>query len=289
MAEDTRGLFIKTFLVIFILSLIVVHIPFLNLLAFLIWPLPVVYVILKQDTGMALKLILLSAIINSLFWGPFMGMVTIVGFGFVGFSLGSCLQAEFSPFKTLLFTIIAVIISQTLLTLITNNVLGLDFAYFLEEIEMIISQTPEMAHLQDSIVEHLPMLILLFPAIIICSSSIMGFLYYYITVGYLSRRGFSLDLFTYPQFWSFPRIPVFLILLLGTFFSQSYIFMNLIFLAFFLLFLQGFAVGLFFTEEILNNSFMKVLFIFLIFVFPLMFIILMVAGFLDMLVNFRKI
>lgn len=289
MGKDKRKIFIQTLLAIFILSFIVVYVPFLNMLALFIWPLPVVYSILKQDTSLALKVILISAVINTLLWGPFMGMVTIVGFGFIGFIIGNCLEAGLSPGKTLAITILAAIISQGILAVAANSLLGLDSEYLLEEISTIIVQTPELDFFQETLVEQLSLLLHLIPAVIICSSTIMGLFHYYITVGYLSKKGFSVDIFTYPRFWRLPRTPILFALGLGLIFSQNIIFMNLSFVVFFLLFLQGFSVGLYFTREILDNNFLYMLFVFLTLILPFMFILLMVIGCLDMIFNLRKI
>lgn len=44
-----------------------------------------------------------------------MGLMTIIGFGLVGFVIGNVIKEDFSPLKTLIITIITVIISQALI------------------------------------------------------------------------------------------------------------------------------------------------------------------------------
>lgn len=278
---------IKVLLLIIMLTFIVMYVPVLNILGLLIWPIPVVFIFLRHGMQNAVKLILIAAIVNSLLLGPLMGLITIIGFGFIGFIIGSCLEEEISPLKTLMATIGVVLVSHVVLLVLAHFFLGFEFEYFIQEFETILEQTSELGQFQDVI--QLELFKKIIPGLIVTSSIVTGILQYYITIWYLQKKNFSVKIYSPLKLWSFPRLPIFFGLFFSLLFLQNTVFINLGLVLFFLLFIQGLAVGLYLIDEKLKSRLLKVVFIFSVFFLPFVSLILTVVGLLDMWFNLRKI
>ncbi|MFW5992210.1 MAG: DUF2232 domain-containing protein [Halanaerobiaceae bacterium] len=295
---------IKVVFFLLILTFLYYILPLAGLLIYIIWPIPVVYMTLKYDFREALITIILAAIINAFFIGfvidmtagIFMGMYTIIGFGLIGFLLGAGLKENFSPLKTLVLTITGVFISNTIITFITPYLLDYSYQEIFAEISRSFEQNQMLSEYSYLVEQQLAFLRIIFPSIMIISAVIIGSLIYYITIKYINKRGFNKNSFKPVRYWFFPRILSVLIALIlfanSLFFetnvSANKIFINVIFVLLFFVFLQGFAVGLYYLSNI-KSSLVTVIYItFIIFFNFIALPGLIILGLIDMWFNIRK-
>ena len=285
MNEKKRDTLLAILAIIF-LTLLNFFIPFFSLFVLVVWPIPVVIIAVKHNSNQAGIVIAAAAIINGIFLSPLMGLMTVIGFGFIGFVLGGSLKEGLSPFKTLIFTILAVLISQSLIFGVSNYLLGYNFNHIINNALNMLTQTPQ---LDEALLSQFKTLIkMLFPAMIIVSSIVMGSLNYFVSVWFLNRQGYKIDMVTPIQYWQFPKWTVTLGILITLFFNTNTYLLNLNVLLFFAAFLQGFAVGLFYITK-RDSIFLDILYIFLVLILPVLSFGLIFIGLIDMWFNLRKI
>lgn len=282
--------------------------PLFSFLIYLIWPIPIVYFIEKYDIKKGVVVILLSAIINIALFslinsdisnGVIIGMYSIIGFGLIGFLLGSAIKERLSPLKTLIITIIAVFSSNLLQTYIFRS------AY--QEIweSLILYFKEQLGEENIFMVEKsFSLARLITPVSILILSILIGTMIYYITIFYMKKQGTSIKSYKPFREWSFPRWPisVFTAVLLVVLFIQervlepgilnTFLFNLLIFLLF-LVFLQGLAVIIYFLT-IIKSGFLKAAVIITLFFVSLLLyglpvIMIMIIGLIDMWFNLRKV
>jgi len=129
---------------------------------------------------------------------------------------------------------------------------------------------------------------MIFPALLAISASITGILNYYVSAWYLRRRGLNIELYKGVSSWYFPRWFISISIVVSLLLTSNSIFLNINIFMFFLAFLQGFAVLMYYLSKKSSSFLLKSFMIFLIFIFPPVPIILILIGLLDMWFNFRK-
>ncbi|MFW5991897.1 MAG: DUF2232 domain-containing protein [Halanaerobiaceae bacterium] len=280
---------IRVLLAIFIMTLANFYLPFLSVFILIIWPVPVVYMTARHDMKYSVLLIIIAAVVNGLLLGPMMGLITIIGFGFVGFVLGGSLKEGFTPLKSLLLTIGAVIVSQGLILFIATYVFAFDINQMIEEVIKYFNNSGELSDLGEMLNIQLQMIKTIFPGMIIVSSIITGVLNYYISLWYLHFKGIKKDKFLPVKLWRFPRWIIAAGLIVGLIYKSNPVLLNLNIILFFLVFMQGFAVGLYYIEKSRHKLFFRWLHIFGILFFPPLPVGLILTALVDMWFNLRKL
>ncbi|MFW5788081.1 MAG: DUF2232 domain-containing protein [Bacillota bacterium] len=276
---------LKAITFIILLTFVNLYVPFLSLIAFIIWPIPVVLVTIKHGMNQAAMVIAAAALVNGAAFSPIMGLFTVVGFGFIGFVLGGCVKERFEPLKTLILTIIAVLASQLLILGVAHYLLNFDFSAALNEVLETVVETPQIGELMTAQLKE--MIWKLSPAMLVVAAATVGTLNYYITLGYLNYRGYKHRIYRPVRYWYFPRWFVSLGILVTLLFNNT-LFSNLNVLFFFLAFVQGFGVGLYYLNK-KGSIFLTFLYIMLVFTIPLSPFILILLGLFDLWFDFRKI
>jgi len=277
---------IKSFFAIVLLTILNFYFPLLSLFVLFIWPIPIVVMAVKHGMRGAVWVILVAAIVNGVFFNPLMGVITVIGFGFVGFVLGGCINEEFSPFRTVVFTIVSVLISQSLIITVSYHFLGYNFdAVFTEALKSLSSS----ADMEVLIKAQLEFIKRIYPALVGISSLLTGILNYYISTWYLIHKGFRVIAYKPIKYWYFNRWLISLGLVIGLIFKSSIIFSNLNIVLLFLAFLQGFAVGRYYITKNRYKPFLNWLYIFVIIFIPLVPIALALAGLVDQWFDLRRI
>jgi len=279
---------LKTLLAIIIMTVMNFFFPVLSIIILAVWPIPVVLMAVKHGMKVAGITIIVAAIINGFLFGPLMGLITIIGFGFVGFIIGGSLNEGLSPARTLLFTIIGVITSQLLIVAISHYIFGFDMKNLVEQIIKQLSEAGDTTF-KEIIQAQFHVIKAVFPAIIVISSILTGILNYYLSLWYLNNRGISKKIFLPVKLWRFPRWYISFGIIVSLIFKTNTFFVNLNIVLLFLTFLQGFAVGLFYIEKTKKPVFFRWLYIFTILFIPPVPIILMLTGLIDMWFNLRKL
>ena len=277
---------IKAVSAVVLLTILNIYVPFLSLFVLIVWPIPIVLTTIKHGPKYAAIVIAISALINGIFFSPLMGLLAVVGFGFIGFVLGSSINEDLSPIKILVFTIVTIFLSQVLILTISVQFIGFDINQIVNESMKTIMGSPQI---DEMILNQLKNIIKsIIPAVLFISSSLVGIVNYYITMWYINKLGIKKETFKEIQFWNFPKWAISLGILFTLMFSQNTILLNFNILFFFCAFVQGFSVGLYFVTK-KGNKFLNMLYIFLVFLIPLLPFALIIVGLVDMWFDFRKL
>lgn len=297
---------LKVIALLVFLSLLYLLMPFFSLFIYIIWPIPIVYLIMKHDIKQTFIVIIIAALLNTLVLsmlidtniGIFMGMYSIIGFGLVGFFFGSGLKEKFDPLKTLILTIVAVFISNLIVFFLQSYIPGLGFEQLIQEFNNIINESQLPSEFSLIMEQYMSIFRVIYPSLILITSIIQGTLIYYITIWYLKRKEIYVQEYKPVKHWSFPRwwLSIAIILTMvsrmiwkyeGTIAPQgiyNIIISNLLVIFSFLLFIQGFAVIIYYLSRI------KSIFLYIIFMFTtlIFFHIIALIGLVDLWFNLRR-
>lgn len=280
---------LRTLAYILILTTINYIFPFLSMLVMFLWPVPIVYLVQKEESSRVIGVVALAALINGFFFGAVMGLITVIGFGLVGFIIGNVIKEGFPPLKTLIAAVLAVILSQTLVVYVSGVIMDLNYQLMVEEAIRSLGGEIDEQTLEQLVIPQLELIKLMFPALLSISATITGIFNYYISAWYLRRRGLNIELYKPVRRWYMPRWIVSILIVLSLLMRSNPIFLNINIYMFFLAFVQGFAVLMYYLS-LRNSSFLlKAFVVFLIFIFPPVPILLILIGLLDMWFNFRKL
>ncbi|MGM0437902.1 MAG: DUF2232 domain-containing protein [Bacillota bacterium] len=277
---------IKAVSAVVLLTILNIYIPFLSLFVLIVWPIPIVLTMIKYGPKETAIVITIAALINGIFFSPLMGLLAVVGFGFIGFVLGSSINEELKPIKVLVFTILTVFLSQVIILIISTQFLGFDINQIVNESMTAVMGSPQIDELILSQIKSVIKSII--PAILFISSVLVGVVNYYITMWYVNRIGIKKKTFKDIRFWNFPKWIISLGILITLMFSQNTILLNLNIILSFFAFIQGFSVGLYFVNK-KGNMFLNILYVFSVFIIPLLPFALILVGLVDMWFDFRKL
>ncbi|RCW44133.1 DUF2232 domain-containing protein [Halanaerobium sp. MA284_MarDTE_T2] len=279
---------IKTIIYIILLTMVNFYLPIFSLAVMILWPVPVVYLVQKEKTGRVITVIAIAALINGALFGPLMGLMTVIGFGLVGFIIGNAVKEGLSPKKTLIVSVVAVIISQTLIMLIADQILGINLQSFIQNAVKSFSSDLDQVSLEQMVNAQIGFISMILPALLAVSSTITGIFNYYISAWYLRRRGLNIEIYKKFNKWFMPRWPISAAVVVSLFLKNNPIFFNLNIYLFFLAFLQGFAVLMYFISAKTDSFLPKILAVFIILILPPIPMALILLGFIDMWFNLRK-
>ncbi|MEJ6951965.1 DUF2232 domain-containing protein [Natronospora cellulosivora (SeqCode)] len=286
----------KIILMLVLLS-IANFLPFFAIIAYLFWPLPIVYFILKYESSKAILIITIAALLNFLLFtsiagrntGLLLGLYSVIGFGLIGFILGTSLKEQFEPLKSLLLTQLAVLFSNIIIIQMTANLLGINYQELFNEISKNLAQFTQMEELSMLMEQYFIFLRTLFPALLTIAAVIIGSLIYYITHWYIQKTDFKVKRYKPIKFWFLHRWILSSTLLLSLIFRENIVFSNLSIILMFLVFLQGFAVIIYYllkkNSTALNIIFALTLIPFNFIYFPALAFI----GLVDLWFDLRKI
>lgn len=279
---------IRALAYIILLTAVNYFIPFLSMAVMILWPVPIVYLIQKKESGSVILVIATAAVLNGFLFGAFMGLVTVIGFGLVGFIIGNVIKEGLSPLKTLIIAVITVIISQALIFYVSSGMMNINFQNLLEYAVNNLSGEIDQQSLEQVVTAQIGLIKIIFPVLLSISASLTGIANYYVSAWYLRRRGLNIELYKAMGEWYFPRWIVSILIVVSLILTPNPVFLNILIYMFFVAFLQGFAVLMYYLSTTSRSFFLKAFMIFLIFIFPPFPIILILLGLLDMWFNFRK-
>ena len=279
---------IRTLAYIILLTAINYFIPFLSMAVMILWPVPIVYLVQKKENNSVIGVIVIAALINGVLFGTVMGLMTVIGFGLVGYVIGHIIKEGFSPLKTLITAVITVIISQSLVFYVSSGLMNLDYQTLLQQVLQNLSGELDQQSVEQLIMTQMNLVRMIFPALLAVSASITGILNYYVSAWYLRRRGLNIELYKSINKWYLPRWIVSILIVISLLLTSNIVFLNINIFMFFLAFLQGFAVLMYYLSKKSSSFLLKSFMIFLILIFPPIPIILILIGLLDMWFNFRK-
>ena len=288
--NNTNRQLFYSLLAVIALTFVNVNIPIFTAAVVIIWPLPVVYLALQQGQKRAVLMIVIAAVINGILFNPLMILVTVIGFGFIGFVMAGALQENFSPRRVLLLTVIAAVISNLILAgiLMLGYEQGLQegFAEMIREYIAPIIEGEEMSPMMEM---QLQFIIQLMPALLIISGVVTGILNYYFVHWFLNLRNINVSMYKSIAYWRFPAGLVSLVIVIGLLLRGNSLMFNLTALAFFVIFMQGFGVGLYYVGKRTGSYLFRWFYVLAVIVIPIIPIILLAVGMLDLWLDFRKI
>ncbi len=288
--ENDNKLFALSLGVIVLLSVLGIIFPFLSFAAALIWPVPIVYLALKQGMRRAALLIVIAAIINGIFITPTLAMITVAGFGFVGFVMAGSLLEDFSAFKVLLFTILAAITSNFILMAGVSLGMGYSFPAGIRDalIDNVLTllNNGELSVLVEMQIE---LIINMLPGLIAISGILTGILNYYIVHWFLRAKKMQVTIFPSVEKWRFPAKIISIAIVISILFRDQIVMLNIAAVAFFLVFIQGFGVGLYYIAKKTQSYFWKWIYVFLLIVIPVLPPVILILGLVDLWFDIRKI
>lgn len=280
---------IKVLIYLLILTLINMYIPFLSILVLIIWPIPIVVITMKYNLNTTAGVIAVSALINGLLFSPMMGLLAVIGYGLVGFVIGSCLKEEIKPLNALIFTVLSVLFSHILLLFISRYLLGINFQSIINEINTIIGQTSNMGNMEEMLNTQLQLLQRIFPALIGISAIITGSLNYYVSTWYINKAGFDKSTYKEIKYWALPRWVIAIGIVISLILKRYLFFVNLNIILLFLTMIQGYAVSIYYIDKKTKNSIIKVIFTAVVIFIPLLPPALVLMGLVDFWFDLRKI
>lgn len=288
--KESRMQFFYCLVAVIALTFINVSIPVFTIAVVIIWPLPVVYLALHQGQRRAVMMIVMAAVINGLLFSPLMSITTVVGFGFIGFVMAGGLIEKFTPRRVLFMTVGAAILSNLILSgiLISTYEQGLEagFAGMLEELAGPLMGEEELSPL---IQMQMRLITQLLPALLIISGAITGILNYYFVHWFLRLKNIDVIPFKSIAYWRFPAALLSAGAVIGLLFRDRPSMFNLAAVVFFLIFLQGFGVGLYYTVRKTSSMIFRWIYILAVLIIPVVPVALLAVGLLDLWLDFRRI
>jgi len=288
--KEMRKQFLLSLIAIVILTFINVSFPFFNLAVILIWPIPIVNLAIHQGMQKATILIAIAALINGLLFNPLMGLLTVAGFGFVGFVMAGAILEKLSAFKVLIMTVLAAIASNFLI------IAGISFAYeggILATVQSAIADNLvpllENGEMTAVLEAQLELISLIIPGMLIISGVLTGILNYYLVHWYFDIKRISVKTYNSISYWRFPAIILSLGLVISILFRGSPVGLNLLVIIIFLLFLQGFGVGLYYVRKKTKSFFLNWIYILLVIMIPVIPPLLFLIGLVDLWFDIRKL
>jgi len=216
--------------------------------------------------------------------------LTVAGFGFVGFVMAGAILEKLSAFKVLVMTVLAAIASNFLI------IAGISFAYdggILATVQSAIADNLvpllENGEMTAVLEAQLELISLVIPGMLIISGVLTGILNYYLVHWYFDIKRISVKTYNSISYWRFPAIILSLGLVISILFRGSPVGLNLLVIIIFLLFLQGFGVGLYYVRKKTKSFFLNWIYILLVIMIPVIPPLLFLIGLVDLWFDIRKL
>jgi len=293
-----------------ILSLTALYIPVVGVFASLIWPVPIVILGIRHGLRTSILATLVSGIVVAMLEGPTQALTVVLSFGLIGIVMGWTIKRQFSPFKIMLISGAASLISRLILIGLTLLIMGInplteEIAMMRESMDYVINMYKGMGMNPDTLESMTAnfdnifnLLSVAIPAILVSGSILDAFLNYAVTKMVMARLGQKLEGFTPFWLWRMPAYTVFfylvgvLLVMLEQYWPRGIlrpIGINLQLLFYFAFIIEGFSLMAYYMGKYNVAKGFRVLIVLMVFFNPFLSQILMWAGMFDILFNFRHI
>ncbi len=284
---------------VLVLSFFSLYVPFSALIITFIWPVPIIVLGVRHGMKLAIMSTVVVAILSGILFHPFLLLMTLLGFGFVGVIIGGSLEEGFAPVKTLSLGAGASFFSQLLLLWLGVRVMGF---HPLEEMERAFEQvltlyanlgvsTDMIQQLDTMLAEQMNLILFLFPAFFLISALVTTTGTYYVSCQVLKKLGHQVSFLKPFHQWRFPRqLGLFFVLtfVLSLFYEHP-VLNNMLVVLLFLFFIQGLSVSYALIKNYIGGKWplllLLVLFLFLSFI---VLQLLIIIGLADMGLNLRE-
>ncbi len=293
-----------------VFAIINIYLPMMGVFLNMLWPVPLVLLGIRHGLKWSGLSLVTAGIIIALIVSPLQSIMLVSGLGFIGIVLGWSIRKGNSPFKTIIWGSIASLLSKIAVLLISflligANPLNLDAETTNRITEQVIDYyqkigIPEkdIQNAKDLINLILHLMIIAIPAILIISAVIDTIINFIVAKAILKRLGTYMD--DIPPFrnWVISQhiLLLFGLSLIGFSYFQQYpnslsyyISVNGFFLFSVPILIQGTSIVFYFIHKKNWPSFVKGIFITLLFINQIVAFFTVFIGLFDFIFDFRKI
>ncbi len=293
-----------------VFALVGTYIPFLNIFANFLSPLPILLCGQRNGLRWSILCLVVTGIIVSVLISPIQGLSVIAVFGLIGVVMGECLRRRLSPIKLLGIGSLASIVGLALSFLIGYVVMDINMIQMLQDslhealaqsdqaYETLGYSLEQIARTKEEMQKMIKMMIMILPAAFLLMAPGIVFVNYWAARKVLSKLGEDYPWFPKFENWQMPSWAMFLygisigglVYFQGNQESLSY---QLVFNGFtfasLVLMLQGMAVIRWYISHKNKPSWWFNVAIFIIFMVSIVGQMVVLLGAYDMLFDFRKL
>ena len=202
-----------------VMALIGVYVPLLGTVAILMWPLPILVLIVRHGLKWGLMAVFVSAVLTAALVEPAVSLRLALAFAPGGVALGLGFRNEWSSVRTLVTGIVVSMVSKLAALALLFAITGIEpFSMQFDMMEASFDQTIEfyrgvgmsetqLAEVQENLVQNLSLMRLLIPLVVVLMG-LMDTMVNYLLGGKVLRR-LGHDVKTLPPFVEWRLPPVF--------------------------------------------------------------------------------
>lgn len=304
----TEGGILASIAIIF--ALISVYLPILGVVVNMIWPVPILLLGVRHGFKVSLMCLAVAGIVIAMLINPLQAVSVVLGFGFIGVTLGYAINQNWSPMKTMVVGTVASCLSKAAVLLVGFMVMGFNpLAMQLEVMGGAVDQAVEIyqkmgipptqiEQMREGLTKTVGLLKYIMPAGFFLASVLDTFINYWIAKKILARLGRQLPDFPPFTSWTNPAWMLWIYgasMLLVTFYHQTpdsmiyHIGTNLQIVSTLALLVQGLANIRYFVDKKGWPKFVRTIVIFLVFMNQLVSQIVILIGAFDLVFDYRKL
>ncbi|MDF2634612.1 MAG: Protein of unknown function rane [Pelosinus sp.] len=291
-------------------ALISAYLPLIGPFVNLMWPVPIILLGVRHGYKWSIMATVVSGIMIAMLMHPLHALSVVVGFGLIGIVLGYAFRMNFSANKTMLWGTVASLISKAALLTISAIVLGVNPLSMQSDVMAnAVTQAinvyrdfgmgeQELAKMAESMQTMIDLMKVILPAGFIMASVLDTWLNFLIAKTVLRKLGHNVPNFPPFKEWSLPYYIVYLfaLALVMIYWGNSreislltQVGMNLQVITSTLILVQGLALFNYFADKYNLSRLVKGLILFLILTNGFFAQILIVAGAIDMVLDYRHL
>lgn len=291
-------------------ALISAYLPLIGPFVNLMWPVPIILLGVRHGYKWSIMATVVSGIMIAMLMHPLHSLSVVVGFGLIGIVLGYAFRMNFSASKTMLWGTVASLISKAALLTISALVLGVNPLNMQSDVMVnAVKQAvdvyrdfgmgeQELAKMAESMQTMLDLMKVILPAGFIMASVLDTWLNFLIAKTVLRKLGHNVPNFPPFKEWSLPYhiVYFFALSLVMIYWGNSreislltQVGMNMQVITSTLILVQGLALFNYFADKYNLSRMVKGLILFLILTNGFFAQILIVAGAIDMVIDYRRL
>ncbi|MCK8824552.1 YybS family protein [Fuchsiella alkaliacetigena] len=278
-----------------VLALLAFLLPIVGTFMTLLLPIPIIVLSVRRGTKISILSTVLTALILGMIINPTLVLVTLTTFGLIGVVLGAAFEEEFTPLKLIISSAVVFLISTVLTFGISFYLLNFNpLSLAAEAMEQTLDLYRNLG-IDGSTIEDLEAIFanaedlirVTLPALLIVSSTILGYINYYISYVVLQKLDYNYQ--APPAFveWRFPKY-LFWGYLGGLIFIGTSIGQNIYIVFQFIFLIQGLAVIAHYLNKFNIASKLQKLILALLIILPIGHFI-SILGALDVWFDYRKL
>ena len=292
-----------------VMALIGVYVPLLGTVAILMWPLPILILIVRHGLRWGVMAVVVSGLLTAALVEPVVSLRLALAFAPGGIALGLGFRNEWSPVRTLVTGIVASMASKLAALALLFAITGVEpFSMQFDMMEASFDQTVEfyrgvgmsedqLSEVRTNLTENLSLMRLLVPLMVVLMGLMDTMVNYWIGGKVLRRLGH--DVKTLPPFteWRLPPVfvYVFAFSLIGAYWGTTRNIdllyrasLNLSMLATFAGMIEGISVYFYASKHFRWSKFLTMFIITFVMLNTFLVRILCLVGLFDMVIDYRK-